>query len=141
MARTSGGKNQGAGQGGWEPLLALLRKFRDDRDWSQFHNPKDLAAAIAIEAGELQEQFLWKTKEEVAADLASPARRQAVVDEVADVLICTLLLADCLGIDIDEAVQAKTAANARKYPVSRARGTARKYTELRQGKSGSGKRR
>jgi NTP pyrophosphatase (non-canonical NTP hydrolase) len=117
--------------GGWEPLLALLRTFRDDRDWKQFHHPKDLAAAIAIEAGELQEQFLWKTNDEVAADLAAPARRRAVVDEVADVLICTLLLADCLGIDIDRAVREKTAANAKKYPVSKARGTARKYTELR----------
>lgn len=122
---------QRAGQGGWEPLLELLRTFRDERDWKQFHNPKDLAAAIAIEAGELQEHFLWKTKEEVASDLSTAGRRQAVVDEVADVLICTLLLADCLGIDIDEAVRAKTAANARKYPVSKAKGTARKYTELR----------
>ncbi len=121
----------GRESGGWEPLLALLRTFRDDRDWKQFHHPKDLAAAIAIEAGELQEQFLWKTNDEVAADLTAPARRRAVVDEVADVLICTLLLADCLGIDIDRAVRAKTAANAKKYPVSKARGTARKYTELR----------
>ena len=134
MAGSRGGKKR-AGQGGWEPLLELLRKFRDDRDWRQFHNPKDLAAAIAIEAGELQEQFLWKKPAEVAADLAEPARRQAVVDEVADILICTLLLADCLGIDLDEAVRAKTAANARKYPVSKARGTSRKYTELDQGGS------
>lgn len=136
MKRADEKVKRGAGQGGWEPLLALLRTFRDDRDWKQFHNPKDLAAAIAIEAGELQEQFLWKTKEEVAADLANPSRRQAVVDEVADVLICTLLLADCLGIDVDEAVRVKTAANAKKYPISKARGTARKYTELRRGRSG-----
>ena len=130
MAGSGGRKKRTAGQGGWEPLLALLRTFRDDRDWKQFHNPKDLAAAIAIEAGELQEHFLWKTADEVSADLARPARRRAVVDEVADILICTLLLADCLGIDIDKAVRAKTAANARKYPVAKARGTARKYTEL-----------
>ena len=130
MAGSRGRKKQATGQGGWEPLLALLRKFRDDRDWKQFHNPKDLAAAIAIEAGELQELFLWKTTEDVAADLASPSRRQAVVDELADVLICSLLLADCLHVDIDEAVRAKTAANARKYPVGKARGSARKYTEL-----------
>lgn len=119
-----------AGQGGWEPLLELLRTFRDDRDWKQFHNPKDLAAAIAIEAGELQEHFLWKTKDEVAADLTTPGKRQGVVDELADVLICALLMADCLGVDVDEAVRRKTAANARKYPVSKARGTARKYTDL-----------
>lgn len=138
MAGRRGGTKRAGGQGGWEPLLTLLRKFRDDRDWSQFHNPKDLAAAIAIEAGELQELFLWKTKDEVAAELASPPRRQAVVDELADVLICTLLLADSLGIDIDRAVRDKTAVNAKKYPVSRARGTARKYTELRRGRSGRG---
>jgi NTP pyrophosphatase (non-canonical NTP hydrolase) len=131
MAEPKTDAKPGREPGGWEPLLALLRTFRDDRDWKQFHHPKDLAAAIAIEAGELQEQFLWKTNDEVAADLAAPARRRAVVDEVADVLICTLLLADCLGIDIDRAVQEKTAANAKKYPVSKARGTARKYTELR----------
>jgi NTP pyrophosphatase (non-canonical NTP hydrolase) len=131
MAEPKTDAKPGREPGGWEPLLALLRTFRDDRDWKQFHHPKDLAAAIAIEAGELQEQFLWKTNDEVTADLAAPARRRAVVDEVADVLICTLLLADCLGIDIDRAVREKTAANAKKYPVSKARGTARKYTELR----------
>ena len=131
MAEPKTDAKPGREPGGWEPLLALLRTFRDDRDWKQFHHPKDLAAAIAIEAGELQEQFLWKTNDEVAADLAAPARRRAVVDEVADVLICTLLLADCLGIDIDRTVREKTAANAKKYPVSKARGTARKYTELR----------
>jgi len=131
MAEPKTDAKPGREPGGWEPLLALLRTFRDDRDWKQFHHPKDLAAAIAIEAGELQEQFLWKTNDEVAADLAAPARRRAVVDEVADVLICTLLLADCLGIDVDRAVREKTAANAKKYPVSKARGTARKYTELR----------
>jgi dCTP diphosphatase len=130
MSRPAKKVKRRPGQGGWEPLLELLRKFRDDRDWKQFHNPKDLAAAIAIEAGELQEHFLWKTTEEVAADLDVSGRRQAVVDELADVLICALLLADCLGVDIDAAVRAKTAANARKYPVSKAKGTARKYTEL-----------
>ena len=138
MNRPAKKVKQRAGQGGWEPLLELLRKFRDDRDWKQFHNPKDLAAAIAIEAGELQEHFLWKTREEVAADLSVAGRRQAVVVELADVLFCSLLLADCLGVDIDEAVKAKTAVNAKKYPVSKARGTARKYTELRGGSRGSG---
>lgn len=124
------GEMKPGGGAGWESLLDLLRKFRDDRDWKQFHNPKDLAAAIAIEAGELQEHFLWKSKEEVATDLAAPGKRQAVVDELADILICSLLLADCLGVDVDEAVRSKTRANAEKYPVSKARGTARKYTEL-----------
>jgi hypothetical protein len=130
MSRPAKKVKRRVGKGGWEPLLDLLRTFRDDRDWRQFHNPKDLAAAIAIEAGELQEHFLWRTPDEVAADLAAPGRRQAVVDELADVFICALLLADCLGVDIDAAVRSKTAANARKYPVSKAKGTSRKYTEL-----------
>jgi NTP pyrophosphatase (non-canonical NTP hydrolase) len=135
MKRVAKNVERAAEQAGWEPLLSLLRKFRDDRDWKQFHNPKDLAAAIAIEAGELQEHFLWKSKDEVARDLADAAKRQAVEDEFADILICTLLLADCLDIKIDEAVRKKTAANARKYPVSRAKGTSRKYTELRRSRS------
>jgi dCTP diphosphatase len=116
--------------GGWEPLLEELRAFRDAREWKQFHNPKDLAAAIAIEAGELQEHFLWRSKDEVARDLDQPRKRKDVVDELADVLICALLLADCLGVDIDAAIRSKTRANARKYPVAKARGTSRKYTEL-----------
>jgi NTP pyrophosphatase (non-canonical NTP hydrolase) len=115
---------------GWEPLIEELRAFRDARDWKQFHNPKDLAAAIAIEAGELQEHFLWRSTDEVARDLDEPRKRRDVIEELADVLICALLLADCLGVDIDAAVRSKTRANARKYPVAKARGTSRKYTEL-----------
>jgi len=114
----------------WEGLLHLLREFRDARDWKQFHTPKDLAAAIAIEAGELQERFLWKREEEIEALLATPAGKQGVVDELADVLICSLLLADRLGVDVGRIVAEKTAQNARKYPVAKAKGTAQKYTEL-----------
>jgi dCTP diphosphatase len=111
-------------------LMAAVRRFRDDRDWAQFHTPKNLAAATAIEAAELQERFLWKTDTEVDHDLADAAKRAGVGDEIADVVMFAMLLADRLGIDLAEAITAKLAANERKYPVELARGNARKYTEL-----------
>jgi len=97
---------------------------------AQFHKPKDLAAAIAIEAAELQERFLWKTDAEVDRDLADAARKAGVAEEIADVVMFAMLLSDRLGIDLAEAIAAKLAANAKKYPVKLARGSARKYTEL-----------
>lgn len=115
-------------------LVAAVCRFRDERDWAQFHTPKNLAAAVAIEAAELQERFLWKTDAEVDQDLADPAKRAGVADEIADVVMFAMLLGDRLGIDLAEAVSAKLAANERKYPVQFARGNARKYTELRGGR-------
>jgi NTP pyrophosphatase (non-canonical NTP hydrolase) len=114
-------------------LVAAVCRFRDDRDWAQFHRPKDLAAAIAIEAAELQERFLWKTDAEADRELADAARRAGVAEEIADVVMFAMLLADRLGIDLAEAITAKLAANGRKYPVRLARGNARKYTDLRDG--------
>lgn len=114
-------------------LVAAVCRFRDERDWAQFHTPKNLAAATAIEAAELQERFLWKTDAEVDQDLADPARRTLVADEIADVVMFAMLLADRLGVDLAEAVAAKLAANEVKYPVALARGNARKYTELGDG--------
>lgn len=111
-------------------LVAAVAAFRDARDWAQFHKPKDLAAAIAIEAAELQERFLWKTDAEVDQDLADAAKNAGVAEEIADVVMFAMLLADRLGIDLAGAIAAKLAANERKYPVTLARGTARKYTEL-----------
>ena len=111
-------------------LMAAVRRFRDDRDWAQFHTPKNLAAATAIEAAELQERFLWKTDTEVDHYLAYAAKRAGVGDEIADVVMFAMLLADRLGIDLAEAITAKLAANERKYPVELARGNARKYTEV-----------
>lgn len=111
-------------------LVAAVAAFRDARDWAQFHKPKDLAAAIAIEAGELQERFLWKTDVEVDKDLADAAKKAGVAEEIADVVMFAMLLSDRLGIDLAEAIAAKLAANERKYPVKLARGNARKYTEL-----------
>ena len=115
----------------WQTLVDEARRFRDARDWSQFHTPKNLAAAIAIEAAELQERFLWKTDKEIAQDLKDGPNREAVVEEVADVFLFALLLADRLKIDVGQAIADKLAANEQKYPVALARGNARKYTELR----------
>lgn len=112
--------------------MAKIRRFRDERDWSQFHTPKNLAAAIAIEAAELQEQFLWKTDKEVERNLKGGPKRQAVVEEIADVLMFALLLADRLDINVGKAITEKLTNNEEKYPVALARGNARKYTELRE---------
>ena len=116
----------------WQALMAEAVRFRDARDWSQFHTPKNLAAAIAIEAAELQERFLWKSDKDVERELKDNAKRDAVVEEVADVLLFALLLADRLGIDVGKAIADKLASNEQKYPVALARGNARKYTELRE---------
>ena len=110
--------------------MAAVARFRDARDWSQFHTPKNLAAAIAIEAAELQERFLWKTDQEITETLDDPAGRAGVVEELADVFMFALLMADRLEIDVAAAITSKLTDNARKYPVALARGNARKYTEL-----------
>jgi len=114
-------------------IVAAVARFRDARDWAQFHTPKNLAAATAIEAAELQERFLWKTDAEVDQDLADTAKKAGVAEEIADVVMFAMLLADRLGIDLAEAIAAKLAANEQKYPVNLARGNARKYTELQDG--------
>lgn len=105
-----------------DELIEQLRQFRDERDWKQFHNPKDLALALSIESGELLEAFLWKTSED--------ADKDKVREELADVLAFALLLADNYDFDIREIVLEKIQKNAQKYPVDKAKGTARKYNEL-----------
>jgi NTP pyrophosphatase (non-canonical NTP hydrolase) len=115
----------------FEAAKAEVRRFRDARDWAQFHTPKNLAAALAIEAAELQEVFLWKTDKEIQQAMKAGPKRDAVVEELADVMLFALLLADRLDIDVGKAIADKLAANDRKYPVALARGNARKYTELR----------
>lgn len=112
-------------------LISKITAFRDARDWKQFHKANHLAAAIAIEAAELQEHFLWKSPGEVEATIAESAHRQAVAEELADVLIFSLLLAHELKVDPIDIIQKKLAENERKYPVEKARGSAAKYTELR----------
>ncbi len=118
-----------------EAVTARIRAFRDERDWMQFHNPKELAAAIAIEAAELQEIFLWKSPAETADVVA--AKNEALRDEIADIAVYLLELADNLGIDLIEAIDAKMAKNAAKYPVEKARGSNLKYTELADPESGT----
>ena len=109
-------------------LQERIRKFRDERDWMQFHNHKDMAAALAIEAAELQELFLWKQGAEI--ETVSADKREKLQDELADVAVYLLELADNLGIDIAGAIIAKLEKNARKYPVHKAKGSNAKYNEL-----------
>jgi NTP pyrophosphatase (non-canonical NTP hydrolase) len=111
-----------------EEITQKIRDFRDEREWAQFHNPKDMAEAICIEAGELLEQFLWKTPEDSAARAVE--RREAIADEIADIAIFLFEMADNLQIDLLQAMDAKLAKNAEKYPVSKAKGKSLKYTEL-----------
>jgi dCTP diphosphatase len=109
-------------------LVQKLVAFRDRRDWAQFHDPKNLAEAISIEAAELLELFLWKTPDE-SRKLAEKDRAHAA-EEVADVFIYLALLSHELGIDIEKAVEEKLRRNEEKYPAEKARGNAKKYTEL-----------
>lgn len=105
-----------------QQITEALRTFRDERDWAQFHNAKDLAVALSIEASELLELFLWK-----AADAAD---HEKVKEELADVFAYAFLLADKYGLDVRQIVHDKIEKNRLKYPVDKARGTAKKYHEL-----------
>ncbi len=105
-----------------DEIIQALLKFRNERDWEQFHNPKDLALAINIEAGELLELFLWKNPE--------AANVEKVKEELADVFAFAFLLADKYGFDVKEIVLDKIKNNGEKYPVDKAKGTAKKYNEL-----------
>ncbi|MFO0748765.1 MAG: nucleotide pyrophosphohydrolase [Myxococcota bacterium] len=110
------------------PLAALkerLAEFNAAREWQRFHNPKDVATALAVEAGELLELFLWRRPD--GDDLPE---RQRLEDEAADVLICLANLANALGLDLMAAAQAKLARNGERYPVDKARGNAKKWDEL-----------
>jgi NTP pyrophosphatase (non-canonical NTP hydrolase) len=112
-----------------DDLQKRVVKFRDDRDWKQFHYPKDLAMAIAIEAAELMECFRWKTNEQVDKDIHSD-KLAKINEEIADVLILLLNLSDIIGIDVIKETNKKLDANDRKYPIGKSRGNAKKYTEL-----------
>jgi dCTP diphosphatase len=105
-----------------------IRAFRDARDWMQFHNPKDMAAAISIEASELLEIFLWKSASEVTE--CTETKRERVEEEIADIAVYLLELADNLGIDLQKTIEKKLQKNEAKYPVSKARGRSTKYDEL-----------
>ena len=108
-------------------LIQAIRAFRDERDWLQFHNPKDLATALAIEASELQEVFLWRQAEDL--DDRVLEKRDLIEEEVADIAIYLLEFADLLNIDLQKAIENKMAKNAAKYPVEKAKGSCKKYNE------------
>ncbi len=109
-------------------LADAVREFGHARDWHQYHTPKNLAAALIVEAAELLEPFQWLTAEE-SLNL-SPDKHEAVRQEMADVLLYLISMANCLNIDLLQAAEDKLAINARKYPVELARGSAKKYTDL-----------
>lgn len=111
-----------------ETLREKLRLFAEEREWEQFHSPKNLATALAVEAAELLEHFQWLSDEQSRS--LSVDKRTAAGHEMADVLLYLIQLADKLDIDLLEAAQAKIEVNASKYPVSLAKGTANKYSEL-----------
>lgn len=112
----------------FDKLRDQLRDFAAARDWDQFHSPKNLAMALAGEAGELLENFQWLTEEQ--SRRPGPELLAAASEEIADVLLYLVRLSDKLGVDPVAAAHRKMLANAQKYPVDKARGTARKYTEL-----------
>ena len=114
----------------FDELVRQVLAFRDERDWRQFHSPKDLAISISLEAAELLEHFQWKSPAEVAALVADPQGQRQVSWEMADILILLISLADVLGTDLVKAAQEKLQENERRYPVERARGTAQKYSDL-----------
>lgn len=105
-----------------EEIIQTLLKFRNERDWEQFHNPKDLALAISIEAGELLELFLWKNAED--------ANKEKVKEELADIFSFAFLLAEKYEFDVKDIVLEKIKTNEKKYPVEKAKGTSKKYDEL-----------
>jgi len=105
-----------------DEIIKKLIEFRDERDWKQFHNPKDLALALSIESGELLEAFLWKTAEE--ADI------EKIKEELADVFAYAFLMADLYGLDVQQIIFDKIEKNAHKYPVSKTKGSAKKYSDL-----------
>ena len=108
-----------------DETIRRVLKFRDDRDWRQFHTPKDLAISLTLEAAELLEVFQWS-----GADLECRDKLERIREELADMMSCCVLMADVCGLDLDEILREKVAKNEAKYPVEKARGRADKYTEL-----------
>ncbi|MDR2638175.1 MAG: nucleotide pyrophosphohydrolase [Zoogloeaceae bacterium] len=113
-----------------EDLTRAIRDFRDERNWAQFHKPKDLMLSLALEAAEVLELAQWKNDEEVEAFCAQPENREVLADECADVLAYLLLLADRARIDLAAAFMRKMAKNAEKYPVEKSYGRKDKYTQI-----------
>lgn len=108
-----------------EETINKILKFRDNRDWKQFHNPKDLAISISLEAAELLEVFQWS-----GADVSNEGKQDKIKEELADVVNYCVLMADACELDLDEIVQEKIKINERKYPVEKAKGRRDKYDKL-----------
>lgn len=108
-----------------QETINQILKFRDDRDWKQFHNPKDLAISISLEASELLEVFQWS-----GADTSSNNKIEEIKEELADVVNYCVLMADACGLDLDEIVQTKIEKNNEKYPVEKSKGKSDKYDKL-----------
>ena len=108
-----------------EEIMDEILKFRDDRDWKQFHTPKDLAISISLEAAELLEVFQWS-----GTDLKAEDKRDRIEEELADVLIYCFLMANAARVDIDEIITRKLHTNSEKYPTEKSHGRSDKYTEL-----------
>lgn len=113
---------------GISSLQAVLATFAEERDWVQFHTPKNLVMALSGEAGELAAEFQWLTPDQAAQVMSDPERAEAVRQEMADVFSYLLRLADVLEVDLEEALSAKVRINESRYPVEKARGNALKYT-------------
>lgn len=111
-------------------LKARVLAFVQERDWEQFHSPKNLSMALAAETGELMEHFLWATPERSHEIARDAAKRAKIAEELADVVIYALEFANMTGLDVAAAIETKMAANAKKYPVEKAKGRSEKYTEL-----------
>jgi dCTP diphosphatase len=115
-------------------IIEDLRKFAKDRDWDQFHTPKNLSMALSVEASELLEQFQWLTEEEsikLKDPSHNPDKRTAISEEIADVLLYAFRMADVLNIDLAAVTKDKLKKNGDKYPVEKAKGLATKYNQLK----------
>lgn len=108
-----------------DELINMIIKFRDERNWLQFHTPKDLAISISLEASELLEIFQWSGKDTWVSE-----KKESLQEELADILMYCILLSDVLGLDLEEIIQKKLTANKAKYPISDSYGSAKKYTEF-----------
>ena len=108
-----------------QETLDLILRFRDQRNWKQFHNPKDLAISLVLEASELLECFQWS-----GSDTEVLHKKEAMTEELSDVVIYALLMADRLGIDLNKSIQEKVEKNSKKYPIEKSFSSSAKYTEL-----------
>lgn len=108
-----------------QEIIDLINQFREEREWKQFHNPKDLAISLSIEASELLENFQWKSSEE-----SIDKNKFDIQRELADVIIYALMLSDDLNLDVGEIVESKLKENAEKYPIEKSRGSNEKYTSF-----------